>query len=399
MDGDDVYEDFLERFEAGYDRLIRWLDRGFNGLQSAEDQIYVYSSLEVTVQKPRIEIPIVVPYPGDCVDYTFSLERGTGMAFGIFQIVVDEDNETGSKVKVIQDVSFYNSGEGEQGPSGKLDLDSDGVLIFVVENEEVDWLGMTAQKSISYQIQLYSHTFTFIDEERNALSRSMLTDMLLDRQETERRIELIDDEIDELEDEVENIEEDLEKLRAELLNARKDYSIELETAKMKAMQIQTDYFIFAGLFYRGLSTNLLRRILSFLPSDGGQILVCKKWFSLCNPVQNMKPRTGRHRQRIESVGFTQKQSPPFGSAAVQDAPALEASSFPPETERDRRIEKLVVEKRRVKVLLESWDESFRRKKGREPTESEMRSFTKDLFERFAELNMQIKALTTERECV
>lgn len=396
---DDVYEDFRERFEAGYDRLFRWLDRGFHGMQSKEslqDQTYTFFSMELSMGK-RVEIPIVVPYPGDCVEYTFSFVGE--VRFGIFEVNEDEefsaegeivDSETGSKIKVIRDISFYNSGEGEQGPSGKLDLDSDGVLIFVVENDETDWLGMTVPKSLSYQIQLHSHTFSFIYEERNALSRSVLTDMLSDRKATELRIEHKDDEIEGLEDEVEDIEEELEKLRAELQTRREDYSIELETAKMTSKQLQIDYFNFAGLFYRGLSSNLLRRILSFLPSDGIQILVCKKWFNICRPVQqNMKPSTGRHRQRIESGRGS-------GSAVVQDAPGgLEASSFrSPETE----LARLVAEKRKVKVLLESWDESFRRKnQGRAPTETEMRSFTKDLFERFAELNMKIKALTTGRE--
>lgn len=430
-DDDDDYYRYLAIHHANYDRAFDWLDREFINIETLHDQNYHFNATECTLQK-RVEIPIVIPYPGDIIEYSFKITGSSPILFGIFQVVEanedendisesDGDDEDKRKIVVIKETCIHDC---NLISNGTLEIEDDGIVFFVFENDS-DWLGGLLNKlpCISYQIKVKTHSFTFIDEEKTLVSRRILLDKLLDIEAAEMRLDHVDDIIDDTEESIEKLEETYAVVSSQLAALTAAYDAEYDAAKTASEDLQYHYLAFAGLFIRGLETRVLKNILSFLPRNGPASAVCKSWRNLMNPAitrhTNSMDRR-RLRSDLSEISTTPRKTHTRGSKlttrvreresqqvnectdtnqrdALQSRESPTLATISPESKLTQKIESIVAEKRKIKSLMDSWNRQFEKKFHRVPSEREFRSFTKDLFDRFAELDFELKQLQQKLE--
>jgi len=391
-DDDAVYRHYYRQFNTAFKKLFTWLDRPFMKLNSLEDQIFTYSACDMALGS-RLELPIVVPLPGDTISFDFSFSESGEVSLGVYQfadVEVDEDEEMEEKaVKAeaeaeaekdsrrmitLLDAKQYTK---DETISGNLELENDGVVLFVFENDEFDWLGRNIGKSLSYNIQVTSRTFTFEDEERNVLARQILNDLLSDNEITKRRLDSVDNLIDETETAADTLEEALTSARSELVLLKGKYASQLEIAKNETYRLEHLYERFNGLFYRGMTTTVLKRVLSFLPK-AQCVCVCKSWLQLLS-----SPRLGGTMSSKSSVRHQERRVVDHSHDGVNVSNNSSAND---------QIEMIETEKQKIKNLMKEWENRFSHQHGRKPTDTEFRNFGKGLFERYAELSFQQKKI-------
>jgi hypothetical protein len=345
---------------------------------------------------PRIELPIVVPLPGDTISFDFSFSGSGEISLGVYQFVdveeveeeeenavkaeAEEEGKDGRRMITLLDAKQYNK---DETVSGNLELENDGVILFVFENDDFDWLGRNIVKSLSYTIQVTSRTFTFEDEERNVLARQILNDLHSDNEMTKRRLDTVDNLIDETETAADTLEEALTSVRSELVLLKEKYAAQLEIAKNETYRLEHLYESFTGLFYRGMTTTVLKRVLSFLPK-AQCACVCKTWLQLSSPPGLGGTRGAafssksfdRHKERRDVDG----QHSSRGVNVTNNSSA------------DVEVQMIETEKQKIKNLMKDWENKFFHQHQRKPSDTEFRNFGKGLFERYAELSFQQKKL-------
>ena len=396
---DAAYRHFYSQYSNQFNNLFRWLDRGFVGMDKddLDDQVFQYNgTVNVT---SRFEVPVVVPLPGDVIDYQLAIKEEGEVSIGIFQIVENDEEEgeapkgDNSQIKELFEVGLYSR---DKTLCGSLELQEEGTVFFVIDNDQTDWLGNVINKTLSYTIRVYSHSFTFIDEERNVLSRKILNDMLADRSATELKLDDADEAIEHLEDEIDDLQDELSMAKAEIQALREDYHAQLNIAKETSPVLSDLYYKFAGLFYRGLDSRTLAKVLSFLPPSS-TALVCKAWQQIVAPpraaTSSATTSPSKSRRRLRQGSARPTRPPPAAAAPSQPDSQIDS----PLAQLDVQISRLTEEKRRIKALLEKWEQQFRTKHSRLPSEVEVRAFTKDLVERFAELSVDLNRLQAEKE--
>ena len=308
----DSYEAKLAAYDASNDQLFRWLDRefahDFKTQESLLEREYAYNALDCRLGQ-RLEIPIVIPLPGDVIDFAFSSTSEDGeVCWGVFFITAGEEEEKeeqekgakgaeGAKkakdgdkqednedeeeddknVHTLREVAVCDCDKLHSTAYGRLQIggDSGGTLVFIFENMNTDFFGATVGKSLSYAITVSSQAFPLVDQERAATSLAMLRQDAAALEALEGQLDEYEDQIDNSEEAFDDLEADFARLMEDLTAKKRQFNGALAEAKSAQAEAVNNFNLFKGLFFRALPSKVIGVIVSFVPQEGASI--CKFW--------------------------------------------------------------------------------------------------------------------------
>ena len=275
---------FRPVYQRANNALFDYLDEFHENIDSLQDEVFQYRSNDLLVVE-KVEVPVVVNVPSSQVTFEFRTQEGDigfGVVFATYTDVDDsvEDGVGGKKGPEMNFRHLYRervvecAEQADEPMRGSFLVQEPGVLFFLFNNEH-DW---TANKRISYVVDVQSPSFSQPDEERSAIAVPMLDDCCSDLLSAKERhdecmtfIQESTRSIAELERAIAHLKEDLGQLSKE----RQDAVLSKSEHERKKTHNRK---LIPGLGIRCLAKREMYHLLTYVPTEAA--CVCQYWRDL-----------------------------------------------------------------------------------------------------------------------
>jgi len=262
--------------------LLRKLDRDFIGITSINDDVYKFQSSDVEVANV-LTLAFPVALPNTVVSYSFTTKKGN-IQFGV------KFKDEAKKETILTNLGWFDSDT--RTIEGTFTLENSGTILFSWDNTRQSWV---STKRLTYSIQLRQEAFMHEDVLRSEKALSILPaareekDILLVRlgrkQEVERDIFELKEQIDEIQRKIKNTKKEKQKINEKVLGVKKKIRFYKERVLGLSIRLEIIYNYVSARNYvvsRSLEAKLLRRIFTFIDPNFENpkvnvAFVCKYW--------------------------------------------------------------------------------------------------------------------------
>lgn len=204
----------------------------------------MYNATDVLVQSTW-ELPIVIQWPGSVVKFEFSCDP-SDISFGVVFVAAPEEDQDAEDLE-IETIEELGRVSCETEPvSGSFEVPSEGVVFFMWDNN-YDW---TANKKLSYLVEVMQPCFTLIDELRTEKVLPLIKDTVEDLEVAYVRHADAQDCIEHNTANVNFLEEQIAALQRKLDAKYKEADDLEELARKAADMLEYGYTVESGLCIR-----------------------------------------------------------------------------------------------------------------------------------------------------